>query len=153
MVETRLFLILSSCKLVHQFSCQGFIESANLPLWMLPIKHLLLFDELRVRPFPTAPILSNAHTSCNLDYFQKHSAKSHAYSPIGTLFSQEPSWPSRQLLNVSSFNIKALITSLWAYSACFCRNIEMMSYKNVSGDSLSYFYENKNISHSVTIEF
>ena len=27
-------------------------------------------------------LLSNAHTLCNLDHFQKNSAKSHAYSPF-----------------------------------------------------------------------
>ena len=150
MVETRLFLILSSCKLVHQFSCQGFIESANLPLWMLPIKHLLFIWWTESATF------SHCVNTQQRSYFVQFGLLSKTLREVPcvfTLFSQEPSWPSRQLLNVSSFNIKALITSLWAYSACFCRNIEMMSYKNVSGDSLSYFYENKNISHSVTIEF
>ena len=44
----------------HQFSCQGFMfntESANLLLWMRPIKHLLFIVNWKcrkVRPFPTA---------------------------------------------------------------------------------------------------
>ena len=92
-----------------------------------------LFDELKVRgvrPFRTA-------------LPKKSPTRIHPFFP-------KPTWSSRQLLNVSSFNIKALITSRWTHSACFSRSIEM-SYKNVSGDTLSYFYEPKNISHSVAV--
>ena len=74
-LQTRSPVFMSRFYRVGKFA---FVNASNQAF----IVYLMNVKVRRVRPFPTAPILSNAHTLCNLDHFQKNSAKSHAYSPF-----------------------------------------------------------------------